>query len=222
MKTVVLLSGGMDSAALLYRHIEKDGAAEVLALSVNYGQRHARELVAAQDLASANGIDHEVADLTALRSLLSGSALTDRRVPVPHGHYAAESMRQTVVPMRNLIFLSVAAGVAWARGASRVATAVHAGDHAIYPDCRPAFVASVSETCRLASEGFGDIVLSVPFLHCTKADIVRAGEKLGVPWGRTWSCYEGGLRHCGLCGTCTERREAFQLAGIADPTVYAA
>ncbi len=151
----------------------------------------------------------------------SGSALTDD-VDVPHGHYAAENMAVTVVPNRNAIMLSIAYGVAVARGARIVAAAVHAGDHYVYPDCRPGFVEAFDRMQREAVEGFGDpsLCLYAPFVHKTKAEIVEIGAALGVPYEDTWSCYEGGEVHCGLCGTCNERKEAFRLAGVPDPTEY--
>jgi 7-cyano-7-deazaguanine synthase len=163
-----------------------------------------------------------VADISEVGRLLSGSALTDEGVDVPYGHYAAENMAVTVVPNRNAIMLSIAYGVAVARSASLVACAVHAGDHYVYPDCRPEFIDAFDRMQRLAVEGFGDPNLSLyaPFMRKTKAEIVELGTALGVPYEETWSCYEGGKFHCGLCGTCTERKEAFQLVGVPDPTEY--
>jgi 7-cyano-7-deazaguanine synthase len=131
-------------------------------------------------------------------------------------------MAITVVPNRNAIMLSIAYGVAVAEGAEMVATGVHAGDHFVYPDCRPEFVEAFDMMQKKAVEGFGDesLRLYAPFLKWTKADIVAVGTHLGVPYADTWSCYEGGEVHCGLCGTCVERREAFQLARVRDPTAY--
>jgi 7-cyano-7-deazaguanine synthase len=153
--------------------------------------------------------------------LLKGSALTDD-ISVPHGHYAASNMAITVVPNRNAIMLSVAYGVAVAEGAEVVATGVHAGDHFIYPDCRPEFIEAFDRMQKKAVEGFGDesLRLYAPFLRWTKAEIVAAGARLGVPYADTWSCYEGGEMHCGLCATCGERRASFVEAGLDDPTVY--
>ena len=160
-------------------------------------------------------------DISGIGRLLSGSALTDD-VDVPYGHYAAENMAVTVVPNRNAIMLSIAYGVAVACNASLVACAVHAGDHYVYPDCRPAFIEAFDTMERLAVEGFGDpsLRLYAPFLNKTKAEIVKIGGALGVPYADTWSCYEGGDLHCSLCGTCNERKEAFELAGVPDPTEY--
>jgi len=157
-------------------------------------------------------------DLRALGALLPGSALTDPSVEVPEGHYEAESMKATVVPNRNAIMLSIAFGIAAAEGATGVAAGFHAGDHAIYPDCRPMFVDRFA-AMQLASLDY-PISLYTPFLYKSKADIVKEGTLLRVPFGLTWSCYRGGELHCGKCGTCVERREAFQLAGVDDPTEY--
>jgi 7-cyano-7-deazaguanine synthase len=219
---VSLASGGLDSTTLAY--FLRNESYEPLLLSVDYGQRHAREIEAAMVVAARLGVEHNVVDLRGLRALLSGSALTDPDVAVPYGHYAADNMRITVVPNRNAILLSVAFGMAVARGASVVAAAMHAGDHAIYPDCRPQFVSAFNAMEKLATEGFGDpdLQFRAPFVEMTKADIVKLGDQLGVPFAYTWSCYEGGARHCGQCGTCVERREAFQLAGVTDPTEYLA
>jgi 7-cyano-7-deazaguanine synthase len=191
-------------------------------LAFDYGQRHVKEVGYARSCAQALEVDFDVVDLHGLGRLLKGSALTDD-VPVPHGHYAAPSMAVTVVPNRNAIMLSIAYGVAVAEHATIVATAVHAGDHPIYPDCRPAFIAAFDAMQRVAVEDYGDpeLRLLAPFVNSGKHDIVRVGHDLGVPFAQTWSCYEGGERHCGRCGTCVERRESFELAGVADPTVYA-
>jgi 7-cyano-7-deazaguanine synthase len=141
---------------------------------------------------------------------------------VPHGHYAAETMRATVVPNRNLIMLAVAGGIAAAEDAELVATGVHAGDHPIYPDCRPEFIHAASRAIQLGTSGVGshELVVYAPFVGITKADICALGDTLDVPWKATWSCYEGAALHCGSCGTCVERREAFMLADVTDPTVY--
>lgn len=217
MKTspsVVLLSGGMDSSTALALEAREGDAR--LAVSVDYGQRHRRELDAARDLAAYYGVPHEVLDLTGWGKLLKGSSLTDPDVPVPEGHYASPSMAITVVPNRNATMLMAAAGVALAVGASRVVTAVHSGDHAVYADCRPEFIQAAS----LASLLGAGISISAPFVDITKTDIARLGGEIGVPFGLTWSCYNGGDLHCGKCGTCYERREAFEEAGLKDPTSY--
>ena len=218
---VTTLSGGLDSVTLAHELVAE--GFDVVGLSFHYGQRHAKELESAARCAERLGAAHHVVDLRSVGALLTGSALTDASVAVPEGHYTHESMAATVVPNRNAIMLSVAVGVAVAQGAEAVATAVHAGDHAIYPDCRPAFIEAIQHEARIANEGFiadGFQVLA-PFLHLSKDEIVRRGSALGVPFGETWSCYLGDELHCGRCGTCVERREAFDLAGVPDPTRYA-
>jgi 7-cyano-7-deazaguanine synthase len=219
-RVVATVSGGLDSVTLA--HVLAGEGHELVCVSFDYGQRHARELDCARACAERLGADHHVLDLRAVGSLLSGSALTDRTVDVPEGHYADESMAATVVPNRNAIMLSVTVGIAVARSAGAVATAVHAGDHPIYPDCRPVFIEAFEREARLANEGFIDPGFRVlaPFMDLTKDEIVRIGDRIGVPFAETWSCYVGGDRHCGRCGTCVERREAFELAGVADPTEY--
>ena len=215
-RTVVIFSGGMDSTILLY-HLLAEGH-EVFALSVNYGQRHQVELEYAQRITGDLDIPHEIADLSTISSLLGSSSQTDASVAVPLGHYAEENMKTTVVPNRNMIMLSVA--VAWAigQGASNVAYAAHAGDHAIYPDCRTEFAEALGHAIELCD--WHKVKLICPFVDKTKADIARLGSELAVPFERTWSCYQGGDRHCGACGTCIERREALMVSGIADPTKY--
>jgi 7-cyano-7-deazaguanine synthase len=218
---VAVVSGGLDSAVLAH-HLRNHGW-ELRLLSFDYGQRHAKELDCARALAADLGARHDVVDLRSVGRLLAGSALTDDAVDVPDGHYTDDSMKATVVANRNAVFVQVAVGVAVAEGAAAVALGVHAGDHPIYPDCRPEFIHAADELARVANEGFtaeGFTILA-PFLRWSKADIVRRGTDLGVSFGDTWSCYRGGDVHCGTCGTCVERREAFELAGVDDPTKYA-
>lgn len=193
-------------------------------VSFDHGQRHRVELDHAAEIARLLLSPHRIIDLTSLGALLTGSALTDTSVAVPDGHYTDESMAATVVPNRNAIMLDIAVAVAIAVRADAVAFGAHAGDHTIYPDCRPEFVERFARSVQTANEGLlvpGFQVLA-PFLTLTKTDIVRVGEALAVPFARTWSCYRGEGVHCGTCGTCTERRKAFRDNGIADPTVYQA
>ncbi len=215
--TVLIYSGGLDSTTLLY-DLRAQGHA-LYALGVDYGQRHARELESAERLAADVGVPYRTVDLRALTPFLAGSSQTDPAVAVPRGHYADPTMRATVVPNRNLLMLSVAAAWAISLGADAVAYAAHAGDHPVYPDCRPAFVEAARAVLGLVH--YTPVALLAPYLALTKADVVRRGTTLGVPYADTWSCYEGGAVHCGACGTCVERREAFVLAGRSDPTVYA-
>lgn len=220
MKVVTTVSGGLDSVTLA--HVLASEGHQLVCLSFDYGQRHVKEIEFARACAARLGADHHVVDLRSVGALLTGSALTDDAVAVPEGHYTDDTMRSTVVPNRNAIMLSVAVGVAVARNADAVAAAMHGGDHPIYPDCRPAFVEAFEHEARVANEGFvvaGFRVLA-PFLHLTKDEIVRQGAAVGVPFEQTWSCYVGDALHCGRCGTCVERREAFELAGVPDPTAY--
>jgi len=216
-KIVVLLSGGMDSTVLAH-HLNDQGH-ELRALAFNYGQRHVREVQAAEAQADILKIPFSIADLAGLRDLLPGSSQTDPTVAVPTGHYTAENMKATVVPNRNMILLAIAVGHAIAHGCDAVAYAAHAGDHAIYPDCRPEFVDALQLAVNLCDEKHID--LERPFIRMTKNQIVSLGQALHVPFQNTWTCYVGGSLHCGRCGTCVERREAFFLAGIEDPVKYA-
>ncbi len=219
---VAIVSGGMDSVTLA--HLLASEGYDLHLLSFDYGQRHRKELEFAALCASLLGAQHDVVDLSSLTALLKGSALTDGGVAVPDGHYAQENMRVTVVPNRNAMMLAIAYAVAVAEGAMVVGAGIHAGDHAIYPDCRPAFAEAFDAMQRLAVEGFGDpnLRLYTPFVDITKANIVTIGHRLGVDYAKTWSCYKGGEAHCGTCGTCVERKEAFDLAGVPDPTRYEA
>lgn len=217
MKTILTFSGGLDSCVLL-SHLLADGR-EVKALSVNYGQRHARELQAATAICKRLNVEHFIADLSGLRPLLKGSSQTDNTVPVPHGHYAEESMKLTVVPNRNMMLLAVAGMWAVSEKAQSIAYAAHAGDHAVYPDCREEFVTPLAEALQNAD--WHKVSLERPFLYMTKAEIAKHGAELNAPMELSWSCYDPqGEKHCGKCGTCVERREAFQLAGVLDPTIY--
>lgn len=216
VKTLIVFSGGLDSTTLLY-HLRAEGK-EVHALSVNYGQRHRIELTCAEKMCSDLGVPWDLIDLSAVAPLLGSSALTDRSVPVPEGHYAKETMKQTVVPNRNMILIALATARAIAVGAEDVAYAAHHGDHAIYPDCRTEFAEAMDRALQLAD--WSKLRLHRPFVKLSKSDIVRLGANLGVPFENTWSCYKGEGVHCGRCGTCIERREAFFLADVEDPTIY--
>jgi 7-cyano-7-deazaguanine synthase len=217
VKAVVILSGGLDSTTLLYWVVDRGHEPHVL--SFDYGQRHRRELDFAKKTCEKLGAEHHVVDLTPIHRLLQGSALTSEEVEVPEEHYTHESQKRTVVPNRNAILLNIAIGYAVSLGADRVFYAAHYNDRAIYPDCRWEFVASLNLTAKLASEN-PRLEILAPFLHRTKAEIVRIGADLGVPFEDTWSCYKGGERACGLCGTCRERIEAFQENGLRDPIEY--
>lgn len=221
-KVVAIVSGGMDSVTLAY--MLADAGNDLIMLSFDYGQRHRKELQYAREASIVLGAQHSIIPMQFLKPFLHGSALTDDSVDVPEGHYEAPTMALTVVPNRNAIMLSIATGIAVAEKAAFVATGVHAGDHAVYPDCRPGFIDLMNQTMQVATEGFHEpsFTIEAPFVHMTKASICSLGDSLHVPWDRTWSCYKGGLIHCGKCGTCVERREAFSLAGVKDPTAYEA
>ncbi|NVO21750.1 7-cyano-7-deazaguanine synthase QueC [Donghicola mangrovi] len=218
MKTIVICSGGLDSVSLA--HMVADQHTLTRLVSFDYGQRHRKELDYAARAAARLGVPHDIIDMRPIGAALTGSALTDD-IDVPDGHYAEETMRITVVPNRNAIMLAIAFGVAAANGDDAVATAVHGGDHFIYPDCRPGFTQAFEAMQKAALDGYADVSLYTPFVHRTKADIVTEGARHNTPFADTWSCYKGGSHHCGRCGTCVERREAFHLAGVADPTTYA-
>ncbi|RWQ12918.1 7-cyano-7-deazaguanine synthase QueC [Mesorhizobium sp.] len=217
MNALVICSGGLDSVSLAHKVATEQKLIGLL--SFNYGQRHKKELGFASICAERLGVPHQIVDIGDVGRNLSGSALTDS-VGVPDGHYAEASMRITVVPNRNAIMLAIAFGVAAVQKADAVATAVHGGDHFIYPDCRPSFIDAFQTMQNHALAGYADIRLYAPYVNMSKADIVSEGAKYGTPFEATWSCYKGGAHHCGRCGTCVERREAFDLAGIADPTDY--
>jgi 7-cyano-7-deazaguanine synthase len=217
---VVIASGGLDSTVLAYsmsRWVEDPWGLHML--SFDYGQRHRRELEFAERTSERLGARWDLIDLRSVTPFLKGSSLTDE-VAVPHGHYAEENMKATIVPNRNAMMLSVAVAVAVGDGARIVGFAAHAGDHPVYPDCRPEFVRAFALMESLAI-GDSEFEIVSPYINMTKADIVHDGHSMGVPFQLTWSCYEGGEVHCGRCGTCVERKEAFRLAKVIDPTVYA-
>jgi 7-cyano-7-deazaguanine synthase len=216
MKVCVLLSGGMDSVTVFYEALRTHEVAACL--SFDYGSKHnAREIPFAKRHAEKNGILHHTVSLDFMGRLFKSNLLISGG-EIPDGHYAEASMQQTVVPFRNGIMLAVATGHAESIGAGGVVIAAHAGDHAIYPDCRESFMRAMGEA--MGEGTYAKIELLRPFIALSKAEIASRGAALGVDFAETWSCYKGGEIHCGVCGTCVERREAFLLAGLADPTVY--
>lgn len=217
MKIISIVSGGLDSVSMLY--IQAGLGHDIHALSFDYGQRHKKELEFARLATHDIGGHWDLIDLSGLTKHIGGSSLTDN-IPVPDGHYAEDNMKITVVPNRNAIMLAIAYGIAVAQKADAVAIAVHAGDHFVYPDCRLGFINAFERMENEAIEGFGAIELLAPFINCSKSDIVKQGQAAGTPFSKTWSCYKGAEIHCGTCGTCVERKEAFQLAGVQDPTQY--
>lgn len=217
--SLAIVSGGMDSVTLAYYLVDLGHQPDLL--TFDYGQRHRREIEYAERCAEALGLRHDIIDLSDIGQLLVGSSLTDPSVDVPEGHYAAPNMVLTVVPNRNAMMLSVAFAVAAARHLDMVCIGVHSGDHPIYADCRPAFIRHF-DAMEQVSLPDARIKLMAPFIHEAKDRIVALGDMLGVPYEDTWSCYQGGDFHCGKCGTCVERKEAFELAHVVDPTIYAA
>lgn len=218
MKAVVILSGGMDSTTALAQAVEKYGKENVATLTFNYGSKHnARENAAAFQIAHRFGVMNSVITLAFIAQLFKSNLLVTGGA-IPEGHYAEENMKKTVVPFRNGIMLSIAAGYAESIGAKEIIIGSHAGDHAIYPDCRDNFMKPFAEGVKMGTwEG---IELVRPFEKMTKGEIVKLGVRLRVPYEMTWSCYVGGEKHCGLCGTCTERLVSFDEAGAIDPVEY--
>jgi len=246
---LAVLSGGLDSTTMVYELIEQ--GYQVDCVSFNYGQRHKKELKFAASTCAMLNLKHDTVDLSGLTHLISNSALTSGRaetpseefnndfnqlIDVPEGHYAEDTMAATVVPNRNMIMISIAAGIAVNRQAKTIGVGVHSGDHFVYPDCRPEFIFAAGQAIIMGNMGFHnfdiefdpedpkyvDLVvqgwtrmakpLTTPFMESSKADIAFRALELGVPLFMTWSCYKGGDNHCGRCGTCVERLEAIDEA----------
>lgn len=212
MKTILVFSGGLDSTTLLYKLLSE--GKEVKAISFDYGQRHSKELIFAGLTCERLGIEHEIIKLDFMRNLCSNSALTGD-IDVPEGHYEAENMKLTVVPNRNMIMASIAIGWAVNLDFDEVALGVHAGDHSIYPDCRPLFIDELSAIAKDAN--FKSINIYAPFLNVDKGDIVKIGKELNVDYSLTWTCYKGDEQPCEKCGSCRERAYAFDKAELEDP-----
>jgi 7-cyano-7-deazaguanine synthase len=216
-KAVVIASGGVDSTTLLYDII--DQGFDVFALSVNYNQKHAKELEFISRTCQKLKIPHKVVDLSAIgKELMYNSALVSGDIKVPTGHYRQDNMRVTVVPNRNMILISLAFSYAMTISAKKVFYGAHAGDHTIYPDCRKEFVDALRRVAHVAD--WEPIELEAPYLGMDKGDIVIKGRGLGVDYSLTWTCYEGKQKACGICGACTERLEAFKKAEMEDPVEY--
>ena len=214
-KAVVLLSGGMDSTTLLY-DVRSRGY-EVFPISFYYGQKHEREVGVANSTCRKLGLPHKKLDVRVLGKV-APSALTRYDVGIPEGHYREESMKQTVVPNRNMVLLALATAYAIGIEAGSVWYGAHGGDHVIYPDCRPLFVHAMSAAIGLCD--WLGVKLEVPYLDWSKEQILRKGLDLGVDYSLTWTCYLGEELACGKCGACVERLEAFGKVGIKDPIGY--
>lgn len=214
-KCLLVYSGGLDSTVLLY-HLLNNGY-NVSTITFDYGQKHKKELNSALYFTKLMSVPNQIVDMSFYSKLLLNNVITSKN-DVPDGHYADEIMKKTVVPNRNLLFLTVAVGLAIDSKIDLVAIACHSGDHTIYPDCRPEFIDSANSTMSLGNWGGAKIIS--PFVNFTKTDIVRLGADLNVPMEKTWSCYKGWDLHCGTCGTCYERKESFELANVKDSTGY--
>lgn len=213
-KSLIILSGGMDSVTLLYD--KKDEIA--VAVTFDYGSNHnKREEEFTKYHCEKLGIEHIIIPLTFIHDYFK-SSLLEGASAIPDGHYEDETMKSTVVPFRNGIMLSVACGLAESRELEKVLIANHFGDHAIYPDCRKGFIDAISEAMRNGT--YKGITIDAPYTTITKTDIAKIGKSLGIDYSKTYSCYKGGEKHCGKCGTCVERKEALRDAGIEDPTEY--
>ena len=211
---ILILSGGMDSVTLLYDYQERIA----LAISFDYGSNHnAREIPFARMHCERLGIPHHVIPLDFMTTYFRSSLLSGAD-DIPEGHYADENMKSTVVPFRNGIMLAIATGMAETNDLSYVMMANHGGDHTIYPDCRPEFVEAFDAAAHAGT--YNGVHLLSPYCHMTKSQIAARGHELGINYAETWSCYKGGDKHCGRCGTCIERKEALAEAGIPDPTDY--
>jgi 7-cyano-7-deazaguanine synthase len=212
MKAIVIFSGGIDSTTILY--ILKNAGYEIIPLSFNYGQRHQKEIEYAKNISNNLGLEHIILELP----VLSGSALTDNDQNIPEVEYSIDSQHATVVPNRNMVFIAHAVSVAIANNASEVYYGAHMNDKIAYPDCTIQFVKAVQSAIHTGN--YEQVNVKAPFIEMTKDQIIETGIILGVPYEETWSCYKGHELHCGVCGTCRERKNAFKRAGVPDPTNY--
>lgn len=211
MKTLVVLSGGADSTTLLYDLIAQGHI--VSAISFNYGQRHSRELDYAKATCKKLKIAHKIVDVSFLGQMLSSALIGNE--DIPEGSYESEGMRATVVPHRNLILASIAAGYASSLNYEAIALGIHGGDHHIYPDCRPEFIIALSNVLTLSD--YNSIKVLTPYLHLTKQKIIAQGLALGVKYEETWTCYKGDSEPCNKCSSCIERNEALRTTTLSSP-----
>ena len=212
--SVIIVSGGMDSTVLLYEYQDRIA----LAVSFHYGSNHNdKEIPFAKKHCEKLGIKHITIPLQFMKEYFH-SSLLEGADAIPEGNYDDENMKSTVVPFRNGIMLAIACGLAESRELTGVLIANHSGDHAIYPDCRSEFVESMGKA--MAAGTYCNMELIAPYTNINKVEIAKRGNALGLDYAKTYSCYKGGEKHCGKCGTCVERKEAFELAGITDPTEY--
>lgn len=211
---LIIVSGGMDSITMLHDYADEIA----LAVTFDYGSNHAaKEIPFARLHCERLGIEHIVIPLAFMHDYFK-SSLLEGAAAIPEGHYADENMKSTVVPFRNGIMLAIAAGLAESRGLNYIMIANHAGDHAIYPDCRATFIDAMNEATAYGT--YNGVRIFAPYTGITKGEIAVRGKNLGIDYRETWSCYKGGEKHCGKCGTCVERKEALAFAGIKDETEY--
>ncbi len=226
MKALILSSGGIDSTTCLALAVEKYGRENVVALAVTYGQKHAKEIEASEKVAGFYGVEHIIMDLSSVYRYSDCSLLEGSDREIPHESYADQIGRtggnpvSTYVPFRNGLFLSAAAGVAIAKGCGVIYYGAHSDDAAgnAYPDCSEDFVEAMGSAISIGSGE--QLTLEAPFVRWNKARVVKEGLRLGTPYELTWSCYEGGEKPCGVCGTCRDRAEAFRLNGVEDPAFF--
>mgnify|MGYP000309346874 FL=1 len=214
-KIIVVYSGGLDSFTLLNEAIRS--GKDVSALSFNYGQKHNKELHFVEKFCAQESIDSKIVDVSSIKELFQGSSLTDE-IDIPKGHYEDDSMKSTVVPNRNMILISLALGYAVTKEAEEVWFGAHAGDHAIYPDCRPEFVEKMDAVARIAN--YSPIAVKAPYIAMSKTEIIAIGLNMQLDYGLTWTCYEGKELACGSCGACHERLESFAANNVIDPIKY--
>ena len=214
-KIIVVYSGGLDSFTLLNEAIRS--GKDVSALSFDYGQKHNKELHFVEKFCAQESIDSKIVDVSSIKELFQGSSLTDE-IDIPKGHYEDDSMKSTVVPNRNMILISLALGYAVTKEAEEVWFGAHAGDHAIYPDCRPEFVEKMDAAARIAN--YFPIAVKAPYIAMSKTEILAIGLNMQLDYGLTWTCYEGKELACGSCGACHERLESFAANNVIDPIKY--
>ena len=214
-KIIVVYSGGLDSFTLLNEAIRS--GKDISALSFDYGQKHSKELHFVEKFCTQESIDSKIVDISSIKELFQGSSLTDD-IDIPKGHYEDDSMKSTVVPNRNMILISLALGYAVTKEAEEVWFGAHAGDHAIYPDCRPEFVEKMDSVARIAN--YSPIAIKAPYITMSKTEILAIGLNMQLDYGLTWTCYEGKDLACGSCGACHERLESFAANNVIDPIKY--
>ena len=221
LNVVASISGGIDSSTLLYFLRRQPRIGDVKAITFNYGQKLDKEIKAALEISSCLGVYCKVVDISNIQTLLTKSALIGKDVEIPEVSETAEhfeTLKITIVPNRNAIFLSLAVAYAVNLGYDAVAYAAHWSDKGVYPDCTVEFVGAFERAMQIGNDRLIEIL--APFLQIDKSEIIRRGHKFGVPYSLTWSCYKGGKVHCGVCSSCRERKRAFKEANVPDPTIY--